>query len=178
MDTQQKVAVRIHQLRKDTVIHFRGGDLQKGSGAVFCAHLEPPCRSEPKRGWGDKILDMQAGGRQPVPIKGKPFSVRVEDAVQQLQPLPSIQHFCQSTHGFEMVQGIQNNPGEFGPGAVNVVRLQSEDQELGFHQTVVSLLQLTAEHLGIQLPQIVKIVTLGSNLNALHKILPVHVVAR
>lgn len=56
MDTQQKIAVRIQQFRKNPVIHFRGGDLQEGSGAVFCAHLEPPSRTEPKRGWLPYIL--------------------------------------------------------------------------------------------------------------------------
>ena len=77
-----------------------------------------------------------------------------------------------------MVQGIQHDAGEFGPGVVDIVCLYRQHQELGFHQTFVALLQLAAKHLGVQLPQIVKIVTLSRNLNAFHKILPVHMVAR
>ena len=123
MNTQQKIAVRIQQFRKNAVIHFRGGDLQEGSGAVFRSHLEPSCRAEPKRGWGDKILDMQAGGCQPIPIKGEPFPVRVKDAVEQLQPFPPIQRLRKCTHGLEMVQGIQHNAGKFGSGAVDIVCL-------------------------------------------------------
>ncbi len=43
---KKHVAFRIQQLRQDTVIHFRGGDLQKEAAQNFGAHLELPGRGK------------------------------------------------------------------------------------------------------------------------------------
>ena len=77
-----------------------------------------------------------------------------------------------------MIQGIQQDPGEPGSCGADILFFDGQDQELGFHKAIVTPLQLSAKHLGIQIPDAVEPVTLGSNLDTLHEILPVHVPAR
>ena len=78
----QDVALGLHELRQDTVVDLRGGDLQKAHRAVHLANAEGAGLPELEGGRGDEVLDRQPAGRQPVPIKGKFASLRVEDTVQ------------------------------------------------------------------------------------------------
>ena len=174
VDAQKNIAVRVQHFRQNTVIQFRGGDLQEGCRTELTAHLELPCSKAEGRG-GDEVLYMEAGGRQPVPFKRKPFPIRVKDAVQQFQPFPAVQCFGKHAHHLEMVQGIGQDPGESGSGRTDILFLDRQDQELGFYKAIIALFQLSAEHLGVQLPDAVEPVPLGRDLDALHKILPVHV---
>ena len=103
MDAEKDITFGIQQFCQNTVVHFRCGDLQEGSGAELGAHLEPSCVAEPEGGRCNEVLHMEAGRCQPVPIEGEPFSVRVQDAMQQCQPFLAIQSFCQGTHHLEMV---------------------------------------------------------------------------
>ena len=167
MDAQKQIAFRIQQLRQDTVIHFRGGDLQKGGRTELGTHLELPGRGKAECRGGDKVLDVQARGSQPVPFKGEPFPIRVQDAVQQFQPLPAIQHLRQSAHDLEMVQRVQGDPGKPSPGRPDIRFRDGQNQQLGFHNAVVALFQLPPEHLGIKLPDAVESVPLGGDLDPL-----------
>ena len=167
MNAQKHVAFRIQQLCQDTVIHFRGGNLQEGSRAELSPHLELQSRGKAEGRGSDKVLDVQTGGGQPVPFKGEPFPVRVQDAVQQLQPLPAIQHLRQSTHDLEMVQCVQGDPGKPSPGRPDIRFRDGQNQQLGFHNAVVALFQLPPEHLGIKLPDAVEGIPLGGDLDPL-----------
>ena len=149
MEAHQDGAVRIQQVRQKAVVHFRGRDLQKGHRAKLAAHLETPCLPETEGGRADKVLHMETGGGKPVPFKTETVPVRVEDAMQHLQPFLPVQLFCQGAHGLEMVEGVQHDTGEPGPCGLNVVCLDGEDKELCFYHAVVAMLQLSAEHIGV-----------------------------
>ena len=87
--------------------------------------------------------------------------------MQQFQPLPAIQHLGQSPHDLEMVQCVQDDPGESGPGRPDIRFRDGQHQQLGFHNAVVALFQLPPEHRGIELPDAVEGIPLGGNLDPL-----------
>ena len=177
MEADKQPAVRIQQLGEHTVIHFRCADLQKGHGTEFIRHRELPCFTEAEGRWCDKILNRQAGRGKPAPFKGKPFPVRVQDAVERFQPLLAAKLLCQSTHDLEMVEGIHDDPGKSCPCGFTVPCLDGEGQILCFDKTVVAPFKLLAEHLRVKLTDMVKVISLRRDLYTLHKILPVHAAA-
>ena len=177
MEADKQPAVRIQQLGEHTVIHFRCADLQKGHGTEFIRHRELPCFTEAERRRCDKILDRQAGRGKPAPFKGKPFPVRVQDAVEHFQPLLAAKFLCQSTHDLEMVEGVHDNPGKPCPCGFAVSRLDGEGQVLCFDKPVVAPFKLLAEHLRVKLTDMVEVISLRCDLDTLHKILPVHAAA-
>ena len=177
MEADKQPAVRIQQLGEHTVIHFRCADLQKGHGTEFIRHRELPCFTEAERRWCDKILDRQAGRGKPAPFKGKPFPVRVQDAVEHFQPLLAAKLLCQSTHDLEMVEGVHDDPGKSCPCGFAVPCLDGEGQVLCFDKTVVAPFKLLAEHLRVKLTDMVEVISLRRDLDTLHKILPVHAAA-
>ena len=177
MEADKQPAVRIQQLGEHTVIHFRCADLQKGHGTEFIRHRELPCFTEAEGRWCDKILNRQAGRGKPAPFKGKPFPVRVQDAVERFQPLLAAKLLCQSTHDLEMVEGIHDDPGKSCPCGFAVPCLDGEGQILCFDKTVVAPFKLLAEHLRVKLTDMVEVISLRCDLDTLHKILPVHAAA-
>ena len=177
MEADKQPVVRIQQFGEHTVIHFRCADLQKGHGTEFIRHRELPCFTEAERRRCDKILDRQAGRGKPAPFKGKPFPVRVQDAVEHFQPLLAAKLFCQSTHDLEMVEGIHDDPGKSCPCGFAVPCLDGEGQVLCFDKTVVAPFKLLAEHLRVKLTDMVEVISLRCDLDTLHKILPVHAAA-
>ena len=74
-----------------------------------------------------------------------------------------------------MVQGIQHDSGKPGSGCADILFFNGQDQELGFHKSIVSSFQLPAEHLGVQVTDTIEPVTLGSDLDTLYEILLIHV---
>ena len=177
MEADKQPAVRIQQLGEHTVIHFRCADLQKGHGTEFICHRELSCFTEAERRRCDKILDQQAGRGKPAPFKGKPFPVRVQDAVEHFQPLLAAKLLCQSTHDLEMVEGVHDDPGKSCPCGFAVPCLDGEGQILCFDKTVVAPFKLLAEHLRVKLTDMVEVISLRCDLDTLHKILPVHAAA-
>ena len=177
MEADKQPAVRIQQFGKHTVIHFRCADLQKGHGTEFIRHRELSCFTKAEGRWCDKILDRQAGRGKPVPFKGKPLPIRVQDAVEHFQPLLAAKLFCQSTHDLEMVEGIHDDPGKSCPCGFAVPCLDGECQILCFDKTVVAPFKLLAEHLRVKLTDMVEVISLRCDLDTLHKILPVHAAA-
>ena len=132
MEADKQPAIRIQQFGEHTVIHFRCADLQKRCGTEFIRHRELPCFTEAEGGRCDKILERQAGRGKPAPFKGKPFPVRVQDAVEHFQPLLAAKLLCQSTHDFEMVKGVYDDPGKPCPCGFAVPCLDGEGQVLCF----------------------------------------------
>ena len=177
MEADKQPAVRIQQFGEHTVIHFRCADLQKGYGTEFIRHRELPCFTETEGRRRDKILDRQAGRGKPAPFKGKPFPVRVQDAVEHFQPLLAAKLLCQSAHDLEMVEGVHDDPGKPGPCGFAVPCLDGEGQVLCLDKTVVAPFKLLAEHLRVKLTDMVEVISLRRNLDTLHKILPVHAAA-
>ena len=177
MEADKQPAVRIQQFGEHTVIHFRCADLQKGHGTEFIRHRELPCFTEAERRRCDKILDRQAGRGKPAPFKGKPFPVRVQDAVEHFQPLLAAKLLCQSAHDLEMVKGVHDDPGKSCPCGFAVPCLDGEGQVLCFDKTVVAPFKLLAEHLRVKLTDMVEVISLRRDLDTLHKILPVHAAA-
>ena len=127
VDAQKNIAVRVQHFSQNTVIQFRGGDLQEGCRTELYTHLKLSC-SEAEGGGSDEVLYMEAGRCQPVPFKRKPFPIRVKDAMQQFQPFPAVQCFGKHAHHLEMVQGIGQNPGESGSGRTDILFLDRQDQ--------------------------------------------------
>ena len=177
MEADKQPAIRIQQFGEHTVIHFRCADLQKGHGTEFIRHRELPCFTEAERRRCDKILDRQAGRGKPAPFKGKPFPVRVQDAVEHFQPLLAAKLLCQSAHDLEMVKGVHDDPGKSCPCGFAVPCLDGEGQILCFDKTVVAPFKLLAEHLRVKLTDMVEVISLRCDLDTLHKILPVHAAA-
>ena len=177
MEADKQSAVRIQQFSEHTVIHFRRADLQKGHGTEFIRHRELPCFTEAERRRCDKILDRQAGRGKPAPFKGKPFPVRVQDAVEHFQPLLAAKLFCQSAHDLEMVEGVHDDPGKSCPCGFAVPRFDGEGQIFCLDKTVVAPFKLLAEHLCVKLTDMVEVISLRRDLDTLHKILPVHAAA-
>ena len=177
MEADKQPAVCIQQFGEHTVIHFRCADLQKRYGTEFICHCELPCFTEAEGRWCDKILDRQVGRGKPVPFKGKPFPVRVQDAVEHFQPFLAAKLFCQSAHDLEMVEGIHDDPGKPCPCGFAVPCLDGEGQVLCLDKTVVAPFKLLAEHLRVKLTDMVEVISLRRNLDTLHKILPVHAAA-
>ena len=177
MEADKQPAVRIQQFGEHTVIHFRCADLQKGHGTEFIRHRELPCFTEAERRRCNKILDRQAGRGKPAPFKGKPFPVRVQDAVEHFQPLLAAKLFCQSAHDLEMVEGVHDDPGKSCPCGFAVPCFDGEGQVLCLDKTVVAPFKLLAEHLRVKLTDMVEVISLRCDLDTLHKILPVHAAA-
>ena len=177
MDADKNAAVRVKQIGKHPVIEFRGCDLQKADRADFAAHLKPPCFAKPKRGRRNEILDRQAGGRQPLPRKGKRISVWVKDTVQHRQPLLAIQHLCQCAHGLKVIQGIQHDPGKTGFCLLAVLCFNGQHQEFCLDHAVVAVFQLPAEHIRVEGAYRVELVLLRRDLNSFAKIRFVHLAA-
>ena len=144
MEAHQHIAVRFQQFRQNTVVHFRGIDLEEGCSAIFSAHEKTPCLSETEGGRCNKVLHMEAGRCQPVPIEGKTVAVRVHDAMQQRQPFPAVQSFCQCADHLKLVQGIQDDPGKPRPCGSDILCFYGQDQQLCFYKSVVSSFQLLA----------------------------------
>ena len=178
MEAHKNGAVRIQKVGKHTVIQLRGRDLQETHRPIFTSHAEAPCLPETEGGRRDKILDRQAGRGKPVPFKGKPLPVRVEDAMQHRQPFLPVQGFCQRAHCLEIAQRIQGDTGEPRPGLLDVLRFDGKHQELRLDHAVVAVFELPPEHICIKGTYPVKAVPLGVDLNAFAEIrlvyLPAH----
>ena len=163
----QDIALGLHELRQDTVVDLRGGDLQKAHRAVHLANAEGAGLPELEGGRGDEVLDRKAAGRQPVPIESELPALRtaavcrVEDAVKQLQPLLPVQHMGGGAHDLEAVEGVGLNAGEPGPRRRKVLRLDGQGDILGFHIAVAAPLILEAQYPGRVLPDGVQVVPLG-----------------
>ena len=156
----QDVALGFHELRQDTVVDLRGGDLQKAHRPVHLANAESAGLPKVEGGRGDEVLDRQPAGSQPVPIEGEPPALRVEDAVKQLQPLPPVQYMGGGAHDLEAVEGVGLNAGEPGPRRRQVFRLDGQGDILGFHIAVAAPLILEAQYPGRVLPDGVQVVPL------------------
>ena len=156
----QDVALGLHKLRQNAVVDLRGGDLQKADSPVHLADAEGAGLPEVEGGRGDEVLDRQPAGRQPVPIEGELATLRVEDAVKQLQPLLPVQHMGGGTHDLEAVEGVSLNAGEPRPRRRKVLRLDGQGHILGFHIAVAAPLILEAEYPRRVLPDRVQVVPL------------------
>ena len=163
----QDVALGLHELRQDTVVDLRGGDLQKAHRAIHLSEAEGAGLPEVEGGRGDEVLDRKAAGRQPVPIESELPALRtaavcrVEDAVKQLQPLLPVQHMGGGPHDLEAVEGVGLDAGEARPRRRKVFRLDSQGDILGFHIAVAAPLILEAQYPGRVLPDGVQVVPLG-----------------
>ena len=119
-------------------MHFRRQDLQEGHRTVPFADAEGAGLPEVEGGRRNEVLHRKAAGREPVPFKGEPPALRVEDVVKQLQPLLSVQHMSCRPHDLEAVQGIGLDAGKPRPGSRKILRLDGQGDILGFHIAVVA----------------------------------------
>ena len=161
----QDIPVRLHELRQDTVVDLRGSDLQKAHRAVHLANAEGAGLPKVEGGRGDEVLDRQPAGRQPVPIKGEPATLRVEDTMQKFQPFPPVQHMGGGAHDLKAVKGVGLNTGEPGPRRRQVFRLDGQGHILGFHIPVAAPFILHTEDTGRLLPDGVQVVLLGADVD-------------
>jgi hypothetical protein len=73
-----------------------------------------------------------------------------------------------------MTQGIQRDTQEPGSCRLAVFGINGQYQEFCLDHTVVSMLQLAPQHFRIERPHPVELISLGGDLNALTKVLFVH----
>ena len=161
--SHQDIALGLHKLRQNAVVDLRGGDLQKADCAVHLADAEGTGFSEMEGGWGDEVLDRKAAGRQPVPIESEPSTLRMKDAVKQLQPLFPVQHMGGGTHDLEAVEGVGLNTGKPSPRRRQVLRLDGQGDILGFYIAVAAPFILETEYPGCVLTDGVQVVALGTD---------------
>ena len=76
-----------------------------------------------------------------------------------------------------MAQPVQDDPGEPGPGGLNIRRLDGQHQEFCLDHAVVAVFQLRPEHFRIKGAYPVEGVPLGGNLDPFPEIRPVHLPA-
>ena len=178
MEAHKNGAVRIQKVGKHPVIQLRGRDLQEAHRPIFASHAKAPCLPETEGGRRNEILDRQAGRRQPVPFKGKPLPVRVEDAMQHLKPLLPAQGLRQCAHCLKVIERVQCDTGEPRPGLLDVLRLNGKHQKLCLDHAVIAVFKLSPEHIRVEGAYPVEPVSLGGDLNSLSEIrlvyLPAH----
>ena len=98
----------------------------------------------------------------------------MQNAVQHFQPLFSRKFLCQRAHDFEMSERVRDNAGKPRPCRLDFLRLNSKREILCFHKPVVAVFKLRTEHLRVTFADMVKVVALRRDFNALYKVLVVH----
>ena len=87
--------------------------------------------------------------------------------MHQSQSLLAVHRCCRHSESLEIVEDIGFDALQTGLGNSDVCCFDTESQILSFDQTVIATGKLIAEHLCIFLSNIVEIVTLGRDLDAL-----------
>ena len=98
----------------------------------------------------------------------------MQNAVQHFQPLFARKLLCQRAHDFEMSERVRDNAGKPCPCRLDILRFNGKREILHFHKTVVAVFKLRAEHLRVTFADMVKVVALRRDFNALYKVLAVH----
>ena len=87
--------------------------------------------------------------------------------MHQSQSLFAVHRCCRHAESLEIVEDVGFDTFQTGLGDPDICRFDTEGQILGFDQTVIATGKLIAEHLSIFLSNIVEIITLGRDLDAL-----------
>ena len=172
MKIDRNVAVHLKEVGKHTVIEFRRKDLQETRRADGSAHLEALAFTEVKGSGGDEVL--RAESRPGNHVEGKAerlIGVHVEYIMKHFQPLIAGQRLGSHTEGFEVVENVGFNAFELRLCRAEGVRLNAEGDVLLLDQSVVALGELTLQHSGILRADVVEIVLLCRNVDALAELI-------
>ena len=156
----------IQEVFQQLVAEIGRRDGKETHGTVQRSHLERFAAREGKAAGGDKILHRQPGGGQPFPVKIELVVVaHVEHGVHQVQPLLAVQCPGHNAQTAEVVEQVGLHVFQPGLCLFHRLCLDAESQVLGFGQAIVAALQLLAQHLAVLLPDIVKTILPGFDLN-------------
>ena len=172
MKIDRDVAVHLKEVGKHTVIEFRREDLQEAHRADGSAHLEALAFTEVKGSGRDEIF--RAESRPGNHVKGKAerlIGVHVEYIMKHFQPLIAGQRLGSHTEGFEVVENVGFNAFELRLCRAEGVRLNAEGDVLLLDQSVVALGELALQHTGILGADVVEIVLLRRDVDALTKLI-------
>ena len=134
----------------------------------FFADAELLAVSELKGAWGDEVFHGKAAWGEPFPFKGKLLLfVDVEHIVHQGQTLLSVQRFRRHTEPLEVVEQVRLDAFQpwlcrFHGGGFN-----AKSQIFCLDKTVVATGKLITEHIGVLPTDIVKVIALRGNDDAL-----------
>ena len=159
----QDIALGLHELRQDTVVHLWRQDLQEGHRPVPPADAEGAGLPEVEGGRRNEVLHRKAAGREPVPFKGELPTLRVEDVVKQLQPFLPVQHMSRRPHDLETVEGVGLNAGKSRPCCGKVLRLDGQGDILGFHIAIVAPFVLHPQDVHRLVPDGIQVVALSAD---------------
>ena len=166
MEIDDEAAFHIQKIRQHPVIQLRGQNLDKRNRTEFLAHTEVLPVAELKRSRCDEILCGQTGGSQPVPGEQERLRfIHMEDTMQLVQALPAVQCLGSHAQTLKVVENIGLNAFQTGLGGAEAVRVNAEGQILCFDQAVVALGKLVLQHGGVFLPNAVKIIALGRDVD-------------
>ena len=172
MKIDRDVAVHLKEVGKHTVIEFRREDLQEAHRADGSAHLETLAFTEVKGSGRDEVF---AGKPRPGNhVKGKAerlVGVHVEHIMKHFQPLVAGQRLRPHTEGFEVVENVGLDAFELRLCRAEGVRLNAEGEVLLLDQPVVALGELALQHTGILGADVVEIVLLCRNVDALAELI-------
>ncbi len=111
---------------------------------------------KPKTVRGNIVLGGQTAFWQLGPRKMEfLLTVRVELAMENFQPLRTVEGPGLDTHELEVCQHIRFNPLQPHLGIAQVICLNTEGDVFSLDQTVVALLELAPQHIAVLCPNIV-----------------------
>ena len=123
---------------------------------------------EVKAAGSNEILCVQAGRREPFPFEMKSsLGIHAKHIVQKPQPFFSIQRRSGNVQALEVVQQVDLNALQSGPGSFAAVCFNAKGDEFGFSEAIISLCRLVLQHFSILMPDAIECVILIRNQNAL-----------
>ena len=173
MQVDRHRIVQVQKLCQHPVRQLRRQNLQEGDSAGILPNAEGlAVLREGKAGRRDKILCREAGFGKVAPGKLQfLLPAGVELAVQKLQPFQPVQRSRLDAQGLKVVQYIRFHTLQAHFRGTQVVRLNAKGDILPFGKAVISFFKLIFEHFRILTPDVIVLVPLGRDGNALGKVL-------
>ena len=113
------------------------------------------------------ILHRQPTGSQFLPVKIEfRFTIQIENAMHELQPLPAVQRLCLHAQTMEVIEQVILDVVQTGFDLLHALAGHTKGQVFALGQAIVALGQLLPEHLGIFGAHIVKAVFLKRDADA------------
>ena len=172
MKIDRDVAVHLKEVGKHTVIEFRRENLEEAHRTDGSAHLEALAFTEVKGSGRDEVLRAESCPGNHVEGKAERLiGVHVEHIMKHFQPFVAGQRLSPYTEGFEVVENVGFNAFELRLCRAERIRLNAEGDVLLLDETVIAFGELALQHSGILGADVVKIVLLCRNVDALAELI-------
>ena len=166
MHRDGQLRVQLQNLCQQLVRHFRGQNLQIGRSAPRLAHAERAALAEVEAVRGDIVLRPHARFGNVLPRKAERLPLAgVHLTVEHGQPLPPVEGLALYAQPLEGAHHVGLHPAQPGPGLAHAGGGQAEGDVFGAYNAVVALGDLAFEHIHILVPDAVKLVLLGGDID-------------